>query len=74
MIAITIAAALLAAMPQSLASFTWDCSWWYLWGHSLVTECTTWSSGEGERAIAVLDLSECIGIDPGGNAMIWKKG
>lgn len=74
MIAITVTAALLAIIPQALASFAWDCSWWYLSGHSLMTGCATWGSGDDERVTSTLDLNECIGIDPGGNAMVWEKG
>lgn len=72
---ITVTATLLAVVPQTFANFAWDCSWWYISGHSLVTECATWGpSGNGERVVAALDLNECIGIEPVGNAMVWEEG
>lgn len=77
MITTAIRVALLAAIPHALASFTWDCSWWRLSGSNLATECDTWgadSSGERVQVMTMLDLNDCIGIDMGANAIVWKKG
>lgn len=60
-----------ATINQVSASFTWDCSWWYLSGHDLITACETWGPSGG-RVAATLDLNNCIGIDSGSNAMIWE--
>lgn len=78
-ITMTTRAALLAVIPYASTSFTWDCSWWRLSDNNLATECDTWGadsipSGERVQVMAILDLNDCIGIDPGANAIVWKKG
>lgn len=80
MITVATRAALLATILQASASFTWDCSRWRLSGSNLATECDAWgtqdstTSGKRVQVVAMLDLNDCIGIDPGANAMVWKRG
>lgn len=61
---------LLATNLHASATFTWDCSSWYLDGNRLVSSCASWDP-DGENVTGKLNLNTCIGVP--GNSIIWQK-